>query len=357
MLTFTSTPDTFTVEEIPAYAPSGEGTHLFLWIEKRGLTTFDAIARIARALGLAPRDIGYAGLKDRHALTRQWLSLPGIAAERALTMADADLKVLQAIPHPHKLRLGHLRGNRFEVTLTGDATEGEREAFRARFDALAASGVPNRFGAQRFGAGGDNAAVGLALLRGERRERDKRRRRLMLSALQSAVFNRALELRAVSGDSRAGARRRRPAKDRQRRPVRDDRSGGRSAARRSRRGDPDRTAPWGSRDRAPSRHALARHRRRGDRLRRRHPRGLLSRRARASGRAPRGVAEGGRPGPRASKPTPTTPSGFGSPCPPAATRRSSSTRSSLGLSQVRDPRRVPLPRDGLRRAKRGSVDA
>ncbi len=199
MLTFTSTPDTFTVEEIPAYAPSGEGTHLFLWIEKRGLTTFDAIARIARALGLAPRDIGYAGLKDRHALTRQWLSLPGVAAERALEIADADLKVLQAVPHPHKLRLGHLRGNRFEVTLTGDATEGEREAFRARFDALAASGVPNRFGAQRFGAGGDNAAVGLALLRGERRERDKRRRRLLLSALQSAVFNRALELRAASG--------------------------------------------------------------------------------------------------------------------------------------------------------------
>ena len=200
MLTFTSTPDTFTVEEIPAYAPSGEGTHLFLWIEKRGLTTFDAIARLGRALGLAPRDIGYAGLKDRHALTRQWLSLPGVAAERALAIADADLKVLQAVPHPHKLRLGHLRGNRFEVTLTGDATEAERETFRARFDALAASGVPNRFGAQRFGAGGDNAAVGLALLRGERRERDKRRRRLLLSALQSAVFNRALELRAASGD-------------------------------------------------------------------------------------------------------------------------------------------------------------
>ena len=199
MLTFTSTPDTFTVEEIPAYAPTGEGAHLFLWIEKRGLTTFDAIARIARALGLAPRDIGYAGLKDRHALTRQWLSVPGVAAERALEIADVDLKIVQAIPHPHKLRLGHLRGNRFEVTLTGDATEGERDAFRTRFDGLAASGVPNRFGAQRFGAGGDTAAVGLALLRGERRERDKRRRRLLLSALQSAVFNRALELRAATG--------------------------------------------------------------------------------------------------------------------------------------------------------------
>jgi tRNA pseudouridine13 synthase len=200
VLTFTSTPDTFTVEEIPAYAPTGEGSHLFLWIEKRGLTTFDAIARIARALGVAPRDIGYAGLKDRHALTRQWLSLPGVPPERALEIAGPDLKVLQAVPHPHKLRLGHLRGNRFEVTLAGELTEAGRDALRAHFEALATSGVPNRFGAQRFGASGDNAAVGLALLRGERRERDKRRRRLLLSALQSAVFNRALELRAASGN-------------------------------------------------------------------------------------------------------------------------------------------------------------
>jgi tRNA pseudouridine13 synthase len=199
VLAFTPSPETFTVEEIPAYAPTGEGAHLFVWIEKRGLTTFDAIARLGRALGVAPRDVGYAGLKDRHALTRQWLSLPGVEPARALAVADIDLKVLAAAPHPHKLRLGHLRGNRFEVTLTGSATDAERAALDARFAALATGGVPNRFGAQRFGAAGDNAAAGLALLRGERRERDKRRRRLLLSALQSAVFNRALELRAASG--------------------------------------------------------------------------------------------------------------------------------------------------------------
>jgi tRNA pseudouridine13 synthase len=199
VLAFAPSPETFTVEELSAYAPSGEGTHLFVWIEKRGLTTFDAIARLARAVGVASRDVGYAGLKDRHALTRQWLSLPGVEPPRALAVADADLQVLAAVPHPHKLRLGHLRGNRFDVTLTGSASDAERAALGARFAALAAGGVPNRFGAQRFGAGGDNAAAGLALLRGERRERDKRRRRLLLSALQSAVFNRALELRAASG--------------------------------------------------------------------------------------------------------------------------------------------------------------
>jgi len=199
VLTFTASPDTFTVEELPAYAPTGAGTHLFVWIEKRGLTTFDAITRIARGLGVPGRDVGYAGLKDRHAVTRQWLSLPAVEAARALAIAEADLTVLSAVPHPHKLRLGHLRGNRFVVKLTGSATADERASVAARFEALVTGGVPNRFGAQRFGAGGDNAAAGLALLRGERRERDKRRRRLLLSALQSAVFNRALELRAGSG--------------------------------------------------------------------------------------------------------------------------------------------------------------
>jgi tRNA pseudouridine13 synthase len=232
VLTFNSSPEHFTVEEIAAYPPSGEGAHTFLWIEKRGLTTFDAIARIAAALKVAPRDMGYAGLKDRHALTRQWLSIPGKfevgtfkmgtlegspnppamgPARQSLSVPDAkmgtlpypfgdDLTVLAAVPHPHKLRLGHLRGNRFEVVLTGSATLAEVDALATRFAALVGSGVPNRFGAQRFGAGGDNASAGLALLRGERRERDRRRRRLLLSALQSAVFNRALELRAATGD-------------------------------------------------------------------------------------------------------------------------------------------------------------
>jgi len=201
VLTFNSSPETFIVEEIAAYPPSGEGTHTFLWIEKRGLTTFDAIARIAAELKIAPRDVGYAGLKDRHALTRQWLSVPVPFALGTATDAIGDgLTVLVATAHPHKLRLGHLRGNRFEAVLTGTASEAELAELATRFAALVATGVPNRFGAQRFGAGGDNAAAGLALLRGERRERDRRRRRLLLSALQSAVFNRALELRAATGD-------------------------------------------------------------------------------------------------------------------------------------------------------------
>jgi tRNA pseudouridine13 synthase len=206
VLRFVPSPRTFTVEEIPAYEPSGTGTHLFLWVEKRGLTTLDAIAQIAAALDVPARDVGYAGLKDRHALTRQWLSVSGVDPARALaargvTIDDGGWSVLRAVPHPHKLRLGHLRGNAFDVLLERtDAADGsDAPALQPALDRIASQGLPNRFGAQRFGAGGDNAAAGLALLRGTRRERDRRRRRLLLSAVQSAVFNRTLELRAAAG--------------------------------------------------------------------------------------------------------------------------------------------------------------
>src|SRR3954471_21965470 len=142
MLSFTPSPDRFVVEEVPAYAPSGEGTHTFLWLEKRGLTTFDAIAQVAAAFGVAGRDIGYAGMKDKQATPRQWLSVPDLDPERALTFnagtpegstkegspnapafPAGGVSVLAAVRHPHKLRLGHLRGNRFEVVLTGTASD------------------------------------------------------------------------------------------------------------------------------------------------------------------------------------------------------------------------------------------
>jgi len=123
------------------------------------------------------------------------MSVPRVDPERARAIAEPDLAVLEAARHGNKLRTGHLRGNRFELVVTV-AADGEA-ALRARLESLAARGVPNRFGEQRFGAAGDNATAGLAILRGERRERDHRLRKLMLSAAQSAVFNRALELRAA----------------------------------------------------------------------------------------------------------------------------------------------------------------
>jgi tRNA pseudouridine13 synthase len=195
VLTFTPSVETFVVEEIPAYEPVGEGEHTYLWIEKRGLTTMDAVRKLARLLGVEERDVGYAGLKDRNAVTRQWMSVARVDPEHARAVAEPDLRVLEATRHGNKLRTGHLRGNRFELVV--NVPEGEADGLRARIEALAAGGVPNRYGEQRFGAAGDNAAVGLAILRGERLPRDPRLRKLLLSAAQSAVFNRALDLRAA----------------------------------------------------------------------------------------------------------------------------------------------------------------
>jgi tRNA pseudouridine13 synthase len=198
MAVFASSPETFFVEEIAAYQPVGEGVHTFLWVEKRGLTTPEAVRRLARALGVPERDVGCAGLKDRHATTRQWISVPGVAPETALALALEDLTVREARRHGNKLRTGHLRGNRFEVVLT-EVDEGEAAVFAAALAALGRRGLPNTYGAQRFGASGDNVRVGLEILRGQRRERDGRRRRLLLSAVQSEVFNRALARRQAEG--------------------------------------------------------------------------------------------------------------------------------------------------------------
>lgn len=195
MARFTSSPATFLVEEIPAYEPAGEGEHAYLWIEKQNLTTLDAVHRLARVLGISDRDVGYAGMKDRHATTRQWLSFLGVEPALAAAAAVDGVRVLAATRHKNKLRTGHLQGNRFEVVLEA-LGDGEATAIEDALRGFARKGIANRFGRQRFGAAGDNLEVGLAVLRGTRREPDARRRRLLLSAVQSAVFNRVLELRA-----------------------------------------------------------------------------------------------------------------------------------------------------------------
>ena len=198
MARFVASPETFVVEEIPAYLPAGEGEHAYLWIEKRNLTTLEAVNRLARVLGIDGRDVGYAGMKDRHATTRQWLSILGVDVARAQAAAVDGLAVLSASRHKNKLRVGHLHGNRFEVVL-GEVAGGEAEKIASALRVLADRGVPNRYGHQRFGSAGDNLARGLALLRGTLREPDSRRRKLLLSAVQSAIFNHVLELRAAEG--------------------------------------------------------------------------------------------------------------------------------------------------------------
>ncbi|MCP4590152.1 MAG: tRNA pseudouridine(13) synthase TruD [bacterium] len=158
--------DDFQVEEIPLYEPSGEGTHVYLRIEKRGLTTIAAIELIAEALGRKTRDIGYAGLKDAHAVTRQTLSLEHVDSARVEQLDLPRIRILSVNRHRNKLKLGHLLGNRFSIRVRGVCPEALERASRV-IDLLRRRGVPNYFGPQRFGARGDNADVGRAVLRGD----------------------------------------------------------------------------------------------------------------------------------------------------------------------------------------------
>jgi len=195
-----SCPEDFVVDELPAYAPSGEGAHLFVHVEKRLRTTEEVAAALARAAGIQARDVGYAGRKDRAAIARQWLSIEGLAPEAALGLDIPGVRVLEAVRHGHKLRTGHLRGNRFSLTVR-DVDPATAEAAAARLDALVRRGMPNRFGMQRYGRDESNVRRGLAILLGKTRPRDRRAARFLISAVQSAVFDRVLESRPVPIDA------------------------------------------------------------------------------------------------------------------------------------------------------------
>ena len=196
-----SAPEDFRVEELPAYPPSGAGPHLYLHVEKRDRTTRDVVRALARALGVAERDAGYAGLKDWAAITTQWLSFPVARDPDPASLAGDGYRVLAASRHQNKLRPGHARGNAFGVTVRG----GDLAAATACAEALGRAGLPNFFGPQRFGHGGANAALGRALLSADpspearRAARDRFMRRFALSAYQSELFNRWLSERIADG--------------------------------------------------------------------------------------------------------------------------------------------------------------
>jgi tRNA pseudouridine13 synthase len=189
-----SAPEDFRVDEIPLYPPRGEGGHTFLRVEKSGLATEQVARALARAAGVPPRDVGYAGRKDRFAVTTQWFSVPGLAPEAALGLALDGARVLEAAAHPHKLRTGHLRGNRFRITVRDVSAAAAGEAQR-RLEHCVEEGMPNRFGGQRFGRDGANAERGRALLTGRARVRERREARFLLSALQAEAFNAVLAAR------------------------------------------------------------------------------------------------------------------------------------------------------------------
>ena len=190
-------PADFRVEEVPAYEPCGEGSHLFLKVEKTDLAAEALVAHLARTLRVPRRDIGTAGLKDRRAVTTQWVSVPFACEPHVPAVDGENVRVLEARRHTNKLKTGHLRGNRFDVLLrdVSDDAPASADAIAGR---LNAGGFANAFGDQRFGHGGSTLELGYALLRGEKSDRDvppKRRRflvRLALSAAQSDLFNACL---------------------------------------------------------------------------------------------------------------------------------------------------------------------
>jgi tRNA pseudouridine13 synthase len=196
----------FVVEELPAYEPSGAGEHVFVRITKTDLTTLEAVRRIARALDCEPREAGFAGMKDRHGVTTQTLSLHaprGVApldlATRALAMTVDGVVVRAATPHGNKLKPGHLAGNRFTIAVRDVPRDRIPDVEQALAD-ISRLGVANAFGSQRFGRERDNASRALSWLRGDSDgPRDPRMQRLLWSALQSAIFNAVLDARVADG--------------------------------------------------------------------------------------------------------------------------------------------------------------
>jgi tRNA pseudouridine13 synthase len=190
-------PEDFEVEEIPAYQPSGSGEFLYLWVEKRGMGAEYFSRQVAQRLGIGAGEVGMAGLKDRHAVTRQWISVPAHLEDRLGELEGDGIRLLGVSRHTNKLKPGHLHGNRFRV-LVREAEATER--LPALLDRLRREGLPNYYGPQRFGRGGETLALGLALLRGERSKlRQRFLRKFALSAAQSALFNHYLSCRLRDG--------------------------------------------------------------------------------------------------------------------------------------------------------------
>jgi len=185
---FRQSPRDFVVEEIPLYEFSGEGEHLILNIRKKGLSTAELVGIIARYLGIKNREIGYAGLKDKHAMTKQYISIHKKYEEAMESFTHDNIKILSKTMHKNKIKIGHLKGNRFYIKLKKvNPTSAQKiDEVLKNIDKF---GMPNFFGYQRFGNNGDNHILGKKLAKGEARERNPRIKKLLINAYQSHLFN------------------------------------------------------------------------------------------------------------------------------------------------------------------------
>ncbi len=194
-----SSVDDFIVEEIPRVKPAGEGAHLWLWVEKRSANTDWVAKELARVTDTVPRDVGYAGLKDRHAITRQWFSLPA-ATTTGENLENASIEgvtILESHRHTRKLKRGTLDGNRFHLKIR--QFRGDEEETDRRLQQIRARGVPNYFGPQRFGHRGQNVEQGFQQLQNRSRI-PRHKRSIFLSAIRSFLFNHVLAERVRRGN-------------------------------------------------------------------------------------------------------------------------------------------------------------
>jgi len=184
----------FMVEEVPLYQFSDSGGFSFLFLEKTNLSSLDLVKVMREHLDLEDHEVGLAGWKDKRAVTRQWISLPfeKTSEDRLAPIADRGIRILQKRRHSNKLRIGHLLGNRFSVLIRQPNPQAENRA-ASIIQRLQKHGLPNFYGSQRFGARGDNPQRGLALLQGRYHLNSVRKRKLLISACSSLLFNLTLK--------------------------------------------------------------------------------------------------------------------------------------------------------------------
>jgi len=191
---FNSSPRDFTVEEIPLYEFTGEGEHLILQVRKKELTTWEMIDIISNHLGIKRRDIGYAGLKDKHAMTIQYISLLAKDAANIENFNHEKIKILSTIKHNNKIRVGHLKGNRFHIRLK-KVLGVQKDKLDSVLKWIKANGVPNYFGNQRFGTDGNNWVDGQKIIEGKLKIRDRKTKEFLIGSYQSYLFNHWLSKR------------------------------------------------------------------------------------------------------------------------------------------------------------------
>jgi tRNA pseudouridine13 synthase len=211
-------PEDFQVDEIPLAIPAGEGEHIYLHIKKREVNTHWVGRLLAEKFGVKENDVSYAGQKDRYAVTTQWFSIYAPKVEMVLEarpFPDEDIEILSQTRHTKKLRRGDLVGNRFNITLRDVKANAEiledineekkvsldelKQSIEENLQAIKKNGVPNYFGLQRFGRGGGNMDQALAMLTGQRREKNRQKKSMYLSAARSYIFNQVLAARIEKG--------------------------------------------------------------------------------------------------------------------------------------------------------------